>query len=207
MTEKLASILGIAVPLLWDNVDTDALVPAAPHKKINGGGRDRLREILFYEFRFDAAGRPKPDFVLNDPQFAGAPILLAGENFGCGSSREVAVWSLRDFGFRAVLAKSFAEIFEQNAYKNHLLPVTVDTATHARIVAKLNCFPQQAIFIDLVERCIAIGGATIGSFRADEMGLEMIVNGMDEFSLTARHVADIQATQRRLAETWPWLAT
>jgi 3-isopropylmalate/(R)-2-methylmalate dehydratase small subunit len=94
MTEKLTNIRGTAVPLLWDNVDTDALVPAAPHTRISGGGRDRLHEILFYEFRFAADGSPKSDFALNNPQFAKAPILVVGENFGCGSSREVGAWAL-----------------------------------------------------------------------------------------------------------------
>ncbi|MBR0781399.1 3-isopropylmalate dehydratase small subunit [Bradyrhizobium iriomotense] len=206
MTSKLTSIEGVAVPLLWDNVDTDALVPAAPHKRINGGGRDRLREVLFHEFRFDAAGQLKPEFVLNVPQFAGGPILLAGENFGCGSSREVAVWALLDYGFRAVIAKSFAEIFEQNAYKNHLLPATVDAATHARIVGELRRPRPPQMSIDLVARHIAIDDQAIGSFSADEMGLEMIVQGVDEFALTAQYVPDIAATQRRLTEACPWLA-
>lgn len=206
MTVKLTSIEGVAVPLLWDNVDTDALVPAAAHKRINGGGRDRLREVLFHEFRFDAAGLPKPDFVLNDMQFAEGPILLAGENFGCGSSREVAVWALRDYGFRAVVAKSFAEIFEQNAYKNHLLPATVDAAAHARIVKELRRPRPPRMSIDLIARRMAIDDQVIGPFSADEMGLEMIVEGVDEFSLTAQYVPDIMTTQRRLTEAYPWLA-
>ncbi|MBR1176197.1 3-isopropylmalate dehydratase small subunit [Bradyrhizobium sp. KB893862 SZCCT0404] len=206
MTGKPTGIEGTAVPLLWDNVDTDALVPAAPHKRINGGGRDRLREVLFHEFRFDAAGQPRPDFVLNDRQFAGAPILLAGENFGCGSSREVAVWALLDYGFRAVIARSFAEIFEQNAYKNHLLPARVDAATHARIVSALSRPRPLQMSIDLVARRIAAGDQAIGSFVADEMGLEMIVQGVDEFALTAQYVPDILATQKRLSEACPWLA-
>ncbi|TWB03949.1 3-isopropylmalate dehydratase small subunit [Bradyrhizobium stylosanthis] len=206
MTGKLTGIEGVAVPLLWDNVDTDALVPAAPHKRINGGGRDRLREVLFHEFRFDAAGQPRPEFVLNDVQFAGAPILLAGENFGCGSSREVAVWALLDYGFRAVIARSFAEIFEQNAYKNHLLPATVDAATHARIVSASSRPRPPRVAIDLVARRIAAGDQAIGSFVADEMGLEMIVQGVDEFALTAQYVPDILATQERLSEACPWLA-
>ncbi|MDA9397299.1 3-isopropylmalate dehydratase small subunit [Bradyrhizobium sp. CCBAU 45389] len=206
MTGKLTSLEGVAVPLLWDNVDTDALVPAAPHKRINGGGRDRLREILFHEFRFDAAGQLKPDFVLNEVQFAQGPILLAGENFGCGSSREVAVWALLDYGFRAVIARSFAEIFEQNAYKNHLLPATVDAPTHARIVSALSRPRPPQMSIDLLARRIAIDDQSIGSFSADEMGLEMIVQGVDEFALTAQYIPDIAATQRRLTEACPWLA-
>ena len=205
MTEKLTNVVGIAAPLLWDNVDTDALVPAAPHKRLLGGGRDRLREVLLYEFRFTAAGEPKPDFVLNEARFSEAPILLAGDNFGCGSSREVAVWALRDYGFHAVIAKSFAEIFEQNAYKNHLLPATVDPATHARIVSELNRPVPPALSIDLVDHSILINGEKIGSFRADEMGLEMIVNGIDEFSLTTRYAPDIRATLQRLANAYPWL--
>lgn len=204
MTGKLTNICGIAAPLLWDNIDTDAMTPVAPYKRL-GGGRDRLREVLFYEFRFAADGTPKPHFVLNEPRFAGAPILVAGENFGCGSSREVAVWSLIDYGFRAVIARSFAEIFEQNAYKNHLLPATVDAETHARIVRSLDCPASPVTSIDLIQQCITINGENVGPFRADEMGLEMIVNGMDEFALTARYVPEIRATRRRLDDTYPWL--
>jgi 3-isopropylmalate dehydratase small subunit len=205
MTEKLTSIRGKAVPLLWDNVDTDALVPAAPHKRISGGGRDRLSEILFYEFRFNADGSPKPDFALNKPQFQEAPILIVGENFGCGSSREAAVWALQDYGFCAVVARNFADIFEQNAYKNQLLPAAVDASTHARIIEELGRSPASTMSIELVERRIRIADDDIGSFSADEMGLEMIINGVDEFSLTAHHVPEIKATQRRLTETYPWL--
>jgi 3-isopropylmalate/(R)-2-methylmalate dehydratase small subunit len=203
MTEKLTSVNGIAIPLLWDNVDTDALVPAAPHKA-RGGGTDRLREILFYEFRFAADGKLKPQFVLNDSVFAGAPILVAGENFGCGSSREVAVWALIAYGFRVVVARSFAEIFEQNAYKSHLLPATVDSVTHAKIVRALDCRPLPTLSIDLLEQCIRIDEQRVGSFNVDEMGLEMIVNGIDEFSLTRRSVPDIKASQRRLVDIYPW---
>ncbi|OAF06258.1 hypothetical protein AYJ54_14090 [Bradyrhizobium centrolobii] len=205
MTEKLTRIQGMAVPLLWDNVDTDALVPAAPHKRISGGGLERLGEILFYEFRFNADGTPKPDFVLSDPRFAQAPILIAGENFGCGSSREVAVWALQDYGFRAVIARNFADIFEQNSYKNQFLPAAVDTATHARLVAQLRRSPGP-ISIDLVEKCIRIGDESVGVFSADEMGLDMLINGVDEFALTARYAADIKACQDRLVEAYPWFA-
>jgi 3-isopropylmalate dehydratase small subunit len=204
MTEKLTRIQGPVVPLLWDNVDTDALVPAAPLKRLGGNGRERLGEILFYEFRYDSNGAPKQDFVLNDAQFAGAPILVGGENFGCGSSREVAVWALQDYGFRAVIARNFADIFEQNAYKNQLLPAAVDATSYAKLVAALHRSPL-SVTIDLIEKCIRIGDDAIGSFSADEMGLEMIVTGMDEFALTARYLPDIRACQNRLVEAHPWL--
>jgi 3-isopropylmalate/(R)-2-methylmalate dehydratase small subunit len=189
---------------LDQGVDTDALVPAAPHKA-RGRGTDRLREILFYEFRFAADGKPNPQFVLNAPRFAEAPILVAEENFGCGSSREVAVWALTAYGFRAVVARSFAEIFEQNAYKSHLLPATVDSATHGKIVRELDRPHPPTMSIDLIEQCIRFNEQRLGSFSVDEMGLEMIVNGIDEFSLTGRYVPDIQASQRRLADIYPWL--
>ncbi|WP_426420395.1 3-isopropylmalate dehydratase small subunit [Bradyrhizobium genosp. A] len=204
MTERLTRIQGLVVPLLWDNVDTDALVPAAPLKRLGGNGRERSGEILFYEFRYDSDGAPKQDFVLNDAQFAGAPILVAGENFGCGSSREVAVWALQDYGFRAVIARNFADIFEQNAYKNQLLPAAVDATSYAKLVAALHRSPL-SVTIDLIESCIRIGDDAIGSFSADEMGLEMIVTGMDEFALTARYLPDIRACQNQLVEAHPWL--
>src|SRR5262249_52345098 len=156
-------------------------------------------------FRFNADGSPRAEFALNKSQFKGATILVVGENFGCGSSREVAVWALQAYGFRAVIARNFADIFEQNAYKNHLLPAAVDAATHTKIVQELERSSPPTISIDLIERCIRIDDRTIGPFSADEMGLEMIIDGMDEFSLTARYVPDIKATQRRLAENYPWL--
>jgi 3-isopropylmalate/(R)-2-methylmalate dehydratase small subunit len=204
MTEKLTSIGGIAVPLLWDNVDTDALAPAAPHKAM-GGGLDRLREILFYESRVSAGGTPRPEFVLNEGRYQGASILIAGDNFGCGSSREVAVLALIDYGFRVVIARSFAEIFEQNCYKNRLLPATVDSATCERIVRALARSDASMLTIELLKRSITIGEESLGTFTVEAMGVEMIVEGTDEFSLTARYVADIQATRRRLAAVYPWL--
>ena len=206
MTEKLTRVRGIAAPLLWDNVDTDALAPVAPHKAI-GGGTDRLREILFYESRYGADGKPQPDFVLNEARYQGAPILIAGENFGCGSSREHAVLALMDYGFRVVVARSFAEIFEQNAYKNRLLPAVVDSATLATIVRALDRAVPAIMTIDLVERYIRIDEEILGKFGVDEMGLEMIVEGTDEFSLTARYVPEIQSTRQHLAAAYPWLGT
>lgn len=204
MIEKLTCLRGIAAPILWDNVDTDALAPVAPHKAI-GGGQDRLREILFYEARFGADGKPRPDFVLNMARYQGASILVAGENFGCGSSREHAVLALVDYGFRVVVARSFAEILEQNAYKNRLLPAAVDRPTHDKIVHALNQAVAPELTIDLLGQCITFENETLGTFSVDEIGLEMIVEGTDEFSLTARHVADIRTVRQRLATAYPWL--
>ena len=204
MTDKLTSLHGIAAPLLWDNVDTDALAPVAPHKAI-GGGQDRLREILFYEARFGADGKPRHDFVLNMARYQGASILIAGENFGCGSSREHAVLALVDYGFRVVIARSFAEILEQNAYKKRLLPAAVDRPTHDKIVRALNQAIAPELTIDLVGQCITIENEMLGTFSVDEIGLEMIVEGTDEFSLTARYVADIETARQRVGAAFPWL--
>lgn len=206
MSLAVTTVTGTAVPLLWDNVDTDALVPAAPHKSILGGKNERLREILLYEFRFGPDGKPKADFVLNDPRFAGASILILGENFGCGSSRESAAWALKDYGFRAVIAKSFAEIFEQNAYKNHLVPAKVDAPTHAKLTEQIERNPTHSVTIDLQDLCIKVGSDLVGAFSIDEMGREMLMTGSDEFSLTTRYLADISATQKRLTLEYPWLA-
>jgi 3-isopropylmalate dehydratase small subunit len=205
MSKPLPLIRGRAVPLLWDSIDTDALVPVAPYKAILGGRNERLREILLYEFRFGADGRPKSDFILNDPRFTGAAILVAGENFGCGSSRENAVWALKDYGFEAVVAKSFADIFEHNAYKNHFVPAKVDPAKHARLVERVQATPDATIVLDLEAHTLQIDGDLLGAITLDEMGRELLLTGLDEFALTARYRADIERTINRLVAANPWL--
>jgi 3-isopropylmalate/(R)-2-methylmalate dehydratase small subunit len=140
------------VPLAIDNVDTDQIIPARFLKTISKVG---LGDQLFCDWRYDAEGRPRPDFILNQPRARGAEVLLAGDNFGCGSSREHAPWALTQFGFRAVISTSFADIFRQNSFKNSLLPVTVPREVHAELFALA---PDATVEIDLAAQTLTLPG-------------------------------------------------
>src|SRR3982750_1111040 len=139
----------IALPL--NNVDTDQIIPARFLKTTSKQGLDRQ---LFNDWRYDAEGNPKPDFVLNQPQAKGAQVLLAGDNFGCGSSREHAPWALTQFGFRAIISTSFADIFKQNSLKNSLLPIVVPTDVHAKLFAAVAADPNVVVKIDLPKQTL-----------------------------------------------------
>ena len=139
------------VPLAIDNIDTDQIIPARFLKTTSKLGLDKQ---LFCDWRYDAAGNPNPDFILNQPRARGAQVLLAGDNFGCGSSREHAPWALTQFGFRAVISTSFADIFKQNSLKNSLLPIVVPRDVHAELFAAP---PDATVKIDLVRQTAARG--------------------------------------------------
>src|SRR5205085_5867604 len=141
------------VPLPINNVDTDQIIPARFLKTISKQGLDQQ---LFYDWRYDEQGRPKPDFILNRPEARGAEILLAGDNFGCGSSREHAPWALTQFGFRAVISTSFADIFRQNALKNSLLPIVVQPDAHAELFAAVDQDADATIQIDLPNQMLTM---------------------------------------------------
>ncbi len=157
-----------------DNIDTDQIIPARFLKTISKEG---LGDQLFNDWRYDAAGRPKPDFVLNQPQAKGCEILLAGDNFGCGSSREHAPWALTQFGFRAVISTSFADIFRGNALKNSLLPVIVPRDVHAKLFA----LPADArVTIDLASQELTLPDGTAVEFPIDGFSKHCLLNGVDE---------------------------
>src|SRR5512136_1210258 len=143
---QFATLTSRVVPLPVNNIDTDQIIPARFLKVTDKSG---LGASLFADWRYNADGTPKPDFCLNQPQHQGAQILLAGDNFGCGSSREHAPWALAGYGFRAVISTSFADIFRNNALKNGLLPVVVDMATHQMLFDLLAEIPQAEVTIDL----------------------------------------------------------
>jgi 3-isopropylmalate/(R)-2-methylmalate dehydratase small subunit len=162
------------VPLPIDNVDTDQIIPARFLKTVS---KDGLGDQLFCDWRYDAQGRPKPDFILNQPRARGAEVLLAGDNFGCGSSREHAPWALAQFGFRAVISTSFADIFRQNSLKNSLLPVVVPRDVHAELFA----LPQEAVVtIDLASQTLALPGGRTVEFPIDPFARHCLLNGIDE---------------------------
>jgi 3-isopropylmalate/(R)-2-methylmalate dehydratase small subunit len=185
-----------AVVLPADDVDTDQIIPARFLKVTDKAG---LGASLFADWRYAADGSPKPGFVLNQPGAPGAAILVAGANFGCGSSREHAPWALTGFGFRAVVATSFADIFRNNALKNGLLPVVVDASTHAGLLELLRAQPAAELAIDLASQRLTLPGGREVSFPVDPFSKSCLLNGVDELGYILRFEAQIAAFEQRTA--------
>jgi 3-isopropylmalate/(R)-2-methylmalate dehydratase small subunit len=183
-----------AVVLPIDDVDTDQIIPARFLKVTDKAG---LGASLFADWRYAADGTPKPDFVLNQPGAPGAAILVAGANFGCGSSREHAPWALTGFGFRAVVATSFADIFRSNALKNGLLPVVVDALTHAGLLELLRTQPTAELAIDLASQELTLPGGRNVSFPVDPFSKSCLLNGVDELGYILRFEAQVTAFEQR----------
>jgi 3-isopropylmalate/(R)-2-methylmalate dehydratase small subunit len=178
---------GRLVPLPIDNIDTDQIIPARFLKTISKAG---LGDQLFNDWRYDAEGRPKPDFILNQPRARGAAILLAEDNFGCGSSREHAPWALTQFGFRAVVSTSFADIFRQNSLKNSLLPVIVPPEVHAVLFA----LPENAtVAIDLASQTLKLPNGRSVEFPIDAFSKRCLLDGVDELGYIQQQDSAIAA--------------
>ena len=179
------------VPLLIDNIDTDQIVPA---RFLKTTSKDGLGDALFCDWRYDGQGRPKPDFILNQPRALGAQILLAGDNFGCGSSREHAPWGLAQFGFRAVIATSFADIFRGNSLKNALLPIVVPAEAHAALAA----LPEDAVVaVDLAAQTLTPPDGRAVEFPIDAFSKHCLLNGVDELGYILEQEAAIAAFEAR----------
>ena len=178
------------VPLPMNNVDTDQIIPARFLKTISKQGLD---EQLFYDWRYDAQGNPKPDFILNQPRAKGAQILLAGDNFGCGSSREHAPWALTQFGFRAVISTSFADIFKQNSLKNALLPIVVPADVHAALFALVDSDPDTEVTVDLATQTVALPDGRNVEFPIDPFSRHCLLEGVDELGYILKNEAAIAA--------------
>jgi 3-isopropylmalate/(R)-2-methylmalate dehydratase small subunit len=175
------------VPIPANNIDTDQIIPARFLKTTSKEGLDKQ---LFCDWRYDSEGNPKPDFILNTPRAAGAEILLAGDNFGCGSSREHAPWALTQFGFRAVISTSFADIFKGNALKNSLLPVVVPADVHAKLFAA----PQDAeVQVDLASQTITLPDGQKVEFPVDEFSKSCLLDGVDELGWILKRQSSIAA--------------
>lgn len=179
------------VPLPIDNVDTDQIIPARFLRTISKEG---LGDQLFCDWRYDAEGRPKPDFILNQARAQGAAILLAGDNFGCGSSREHAPWALTQFGFRAVVSTSFADIFRQNALKNSLLPVVVSREIHAELFALP---PEATVAIDLAAQTLTLPDGGKVEFPVDAFAKHCLLNGVDELGYILEQETAIASYEAR----------
>jgi 3-isopropylmalate/(R)-2-methylmalate dehydratase small subunit len=182
-----------AVLLAVDNIDTDQIIPARFLTTISRAG---LGDNLFHDWRYDADGRPIPGFALNQPGARGAQILVGGRNFGGGSSREHAAWALREFGFRAVIALSFADIFRQNALKNGIVPIVVPDAVHAGLVRLLAADPAALVRVDLVDTSVTLpGGATV-PFAIDAFARECLLNGVDDLGYVVAREHEIARYER-----------
>ena len=187
---------GTPAPLYRPNIDTDQIIPKQFLKRIERTG---YGEFLFYDWRFAADGSENADFVLNRPQFRNASILIAGPNFGCGSSREHAPWSLLDHGFRAVIAPSFSDIFYNNCLKNGLLPIVLPDAVVAALAARAENDDKSDLKIDLNSQLVTAPDSTQHSFDIDPFHKTCLLNGLDDIALTLEHTARITAYEENLA--------
>ena len=178
------------VPLQIDNVDTDQVIPARFLKTISKEG---LGDQLFNDWRYDAEGKPKPDFILNQPRARGVAILLAGDNFGCGSSREHAPWALTQFGFRAVISTSFADIFKQNSLKNSLLPIVVPRDVHAELFAMVAKDESVTVTVDLATQTLKLRDGRGVEFPIDGFSKRCLLEGVDELGYILKQEAAIAA--------------
>jgi 3-isopropylmalate/(R)-2-methylmalate dehydratase small subunit len=190
-------------PLAINNVDTDQIIPARFLKTTSKEGLDRQ---LFFDWRYDEAGNPKPEFILNQPRAKGAQVLLAGDNFGCGSSREHAPWALTQFGFRAVISTSFADIFRQNALKNSLLPIVVSPEVHADLLAVVKENPDATVKVDLEATTLMLPDGTSIEFPVDDFARHCLLNGVDELGYIVSQEAAIAAFEARREGTINTLA-
>ncbi len=209
--KKFETLNAIVAPLGRSNVDTDAIIPKQFLKSIKRTG---FGPNLFDEWRYLDHGEPgmdnskrkiNPDFVLNQGRYQGAQILLARENFGCGSSREHAPWALEDFGFRAIIAPSYADIFFNNCFKNGILPIVLDAAAVDGLFEEVASNERYRLTVDLQAQTITKPSGETINFDVDEFRKYCLVNGLDDIGLTLQHVDDIKAYEQRRAQEVPWL--
>ena len=195
---KFVTHTGAAVPLMRANIDTDQIIPKQFLKRIERSG---YGEFLFYDWSHSTDGSATPDFILNDLRYAAASILIAGANFGCGSSREHAPWSLLDRGFRVVIASSFAGIFYNNSLKNGLLPVVLDESDVERLADASTADPNYTLTVDLETGVVSDDSGLSLSFAIEEFSRHCLLNGLDDISLTLQHEEAISAYEHRRAMT------
>ncbi|MFT4267696.1 MAG: 3-isopropylmalate dehydratase small subunit [Xenophilus sp.] len=210
--QKFTVHKGLVAPMDRENVDTDAIIPKQFLKSIKKTG---FGPNLFDEWRYldhgepgmdPASRKPNPDFVLNQPRYQGASILLARRNFGCGSSREHAPWALDQFGFRSIIAPSFADIFFNNSFKNGLLPIVLPEATVAKLFDEVAAFPGYELTIDLDRQVIVKPDGEEIAFEVQPFRRYCLMNGLDDIGLTLRHKDKIKAFEAERLAAKPWLA-
>jgi 3-isopropylmalate/(R)-2-methylmalate dehydratase small subunit len=201
--EAFTTVTAVAVPFDAVNIDTDRIIPARFLHKPRGPEFGRL---LFHDVRYDEDGRERADFVLNQPAFRAAQILVAADNFGCGSSREHAVWSLAAYGIRAVIAPSFGDIFFNNCFKVGVLPVVLPRPAVAGLRRQLHAMPGAPVTVDLETQVVIGPDGTRLPFTVDPFRREGLLRGQDEIALTLSHEPAIAAFERRRAAVAPWLS-
>ena len=199
--EKFTELTGVAAPLPMINVDTDMIIPKQFLKTIKRTG---LGANLFHEMRFDAEGRENPDFVLNKPAYRGAEVLVAGANFGCGSSREHAPWALMDFGIRCVIAPSFADIFFNNAAKNGILLITLPQAEIDKLMDDASRGANARLTVDLPNQEIRRPDGEVIKFDIDPFKKKCLIEGLDDIGLTLNKKAAIDSYEQRAQVSRPW---
>jgi 3-isopropylmalate/(R)-2-methylmalate dehydratase small subunit len=201
--DKFTTLDGIAAPLPMINVDTDKIIPKQHLKTIKRSG---LGSVLFDELRFRADGSENPDFILNKPAYRHAKVLVAGENFGCGSSREHAPWALLDFGIRCVIASSFADIFYNNCFKNGILPIKLPQEIVDELMDDARKGANARLSIDLEKQTITRPDGGVVSFEIDPFRKHCLLNGLDDVGLTLEKAPAIASFEEknRLAQPWLW---
>ncbi|HWP28990.1 MAG TPA: 3-isopropylmalate dehydratase small subunit [Chloroflexota bacterium] len=185
---------GIVAVLDRVDVDTDQIIPKQFLKRITRTGYE---DALFYDWRYRPDGSPNPDFELNRPEYQGASVLVAGRNFGCGSSREHAAWALHDYGFRAIIAPSFGDIFRTNCYQNGMLPVVLPEATVRELMARVLARPGCKATVDLEQQTITLEDGFTVPFEIDPFRRYCLLHGLDDIGLTLQHEAEIAAYEAR----------
>jgi 3-isopropylmalate/(R)-2-methylmalate dehydratase small subunit len=202
---------GVVAPMDRANIDTDMIIPKQFLKSIKRSG---FGPNLFDELRYldegqpdaDNSGRPlNPDFVLNQPRYSGASVLLARENFGCGSSREHAPWALEDFGFRAIIAPSYADIFYNNSFKNGLLPIVLDEETVDRLFKETEASEGYQLTVDLENKKVVTPSGEEIAFEVDDFRRHCLLNGLDDIGLTLQDADEIKAYEEKRRASSPWL--
>ncbi len=209
--EKFITLNGLVAPLDRPNVDTDAIIPKQFLKSIKRSG---FGPNLFDEWRYMDLGEPGKDnssrplnkeFVLNQARYQGSQILLARDNFGCGSSREHAPWALEDYGFRSIIAPSFADIFYNNCFKNGILPIVLDAAIVDQLFKETEANEGYQLNVDLQAQTVTTPSGESFSFEVDEFRKYCLLNGLDDIGLTLQHVDDIKAYEEKRKAQTPWL--
>jgi 3-isopropylmalate/(R)-2-methylmalate dehydratase small subunit len=199
--DKFTTLTGVAAPLPIDNVDTDMIIPKQYLKTILRTG---LGKGLFSELRYNDDGSPNPDFVLNQPAYANAKIIVAGDNFGCGSSREHAPWALVDYGIRCVISTEFGDIFYSNSFKNGLLPIKVKPEDLAKLMDDAERGANATLTVDLVEQEIRGPDGGVVKFDIDPFRKHCLLEGLDDIGQTLVHAAAIAAHEKKAAAARPW---
>ena len=200
--EKFEKLTAIAAPMPLINIDTDMIIPKQFLKTIKRSG---LGVNAFHEMRYDLDGSDNPDFVLNNEAYKGANILVAGDNFGCGSSREHAPWALLDFGIRCVISTSFADIFYNNCFKNGILPVVVSEDELQLLMKDAEKGSNARMIVDLENQQIETSDGEVISFDVDQHRKHCLINGLDDIGLSMEKIASVDAFEAQMAQSAPWV--